>query len=169
MQPDHIQDETNAPKDALDPLHPNQLWVLRIRAALVAALLVVAAWALDMGLLRETALAPSVVPAGVLAAALLAMLILPARRYRAWGYKEREDELLIRRGLWVRVRTIVPFGRVQHIDVAQGPIERRFGLATLILHTAGTHGAAVPLPGLLHDQAEAMRDRIRAKIRQDLV
>ena len=67
-----------------------------------------------------------------------------------------------------RIRTVVPFGRVQHIDVAQGPIERSFGLATLILHTAGTRGASVPLPGLLFDEAERMRDRIRVKIRQDL-
>ena len=49
-----------------------------------------------------------------------------------------EDEIEIRRGRLVRVRTIVPFGRVQHIDVAQGPIQRPFGLGTLILHTAGT-------------------------------
>ena len=95
--------------------------------------------------------------------------VLPVRRYRGWGYREGEDEIEIRRGLLIRVRTIVPFGRVQHIDVAQGPIQRMFGLGTLILHTAGTHGASVPLPGLPVAEAEAMRDRIRAKIRQDLV
>jgi hypothetical protein len=67
------------------------------------------------------------------------------------------------------VRTVVPFGRVQHIDTTQGPIERRLGLATLILHTAGTRSAAVSLPGLREADAEQMRDRIRAKIRQDLV
>ena len=110
-------------------------------------------------------------PATVAAGSLLwrSSRCLPRRRYRAWGYREGEDELHVRRGLLVRVRTIVPFGRVQHIDVAQGPIERRFGLATLILHTAGTRGASVPLPGLPHGEAERMRDRIRAKIRQDLV
>ena len=62
----------------------------------------------------------------------------------------------------------MPFARVQHIDLAQGPIERRYGLARLILHTAGTRGASIPLPGLAREEAEAMRDRIRAKIREDL-
>lgn len=152
----------------MTPLHPNQLWVFRIRGAIAAIVVVAAAWALDAGLLRETALRPGLVPAAAGLLGLAAILLLPGRRYRAWGYREEEDELHVRSGLFTRVRTVVPFGRVQHIDVAHGPIERRFGLATLILHTAGTRGAAVPLPGLLHADAEAMRDRIRVKIRQDL-
>jgi membrane protein YdbS with pleckstrin-like domain len=166
---DEIEGEAHAAPAAVTLLHPNQIWVLAIRAGLFAALLVIAAFAADMGPLRRTPLAPFVLPISVLMVGLLATLILPRRRYRRWGYKEGEDELEIRRGMVMRVRTIVPFGRVQHIDVAQGPIQRPFGLATLILHTAGTQGAAVPLPGLLHADAEAMRDRIRAKIRQDLV
>ena len=153
----------------MQPLHPNQIWVIRIRAAITALFLLVPAAIVDWGPLRE-----SEVPAGLLtgAAVLLALfltIVMPARRYRAWGYEEGEDELHIRHGVWTRVRTAVPFGRVQHIDVAQGPVERMFGLSTLILHTAGTRGAAVPLPGLLQGDCEAMRDRIRSKIRQDLV
>jgi len=167
---DEIQDEESAaPAAAMTPLHPNHIWVLAIRAGLFASLLVIAAFAADLGPLRRTPIPPLVLPLVVLALGLLATLVLPRRRYRRWGYKEGEDELEIRRGMVMRVRTIVPFGRVQHIDVAQGPIQRPFGLATLILHTAGTQGAAVPLPGLDHSAAEAMRDRIRAKIRQDLV
>ena len=150
------------------PLHPGQLWVLRIRAAIFSLFPLVAALGADAGPLRETAVPPGLVPALVAGLVLVGLLVLPARRYRAWGYHEGEDELHIRRGLWVRVRTIVPFGRVQHIDVAQGPVERLFGVATLILHTAGTRGSAVALPGLAHADAEAMRDRIRAKIRQEL-
>jgi len=161
--------ETKAAQAAMAPLHPDQIKVLRIRAMLIAAPLVVAAFVLDLGPLRDTPVPAYAVPATVLLLGLAAVLALPARRYRRWGYGEGEDELAIRRGMWVRVRTIVPFGRVQHIDVAQGPIERRYGLATLILHTAGTRGAAVPLPGLDHGLAEAMRDRIRVKIRQELM
>lgn len=166
------EDETGATHDiaaAMQPLHPSQISVMRIRAMLVSAVALAIAYGLDMGPLRETPVPEYALPGLVLLAALYLVLILPGRRYRAWGYAEGEDELAIRRGVLVRTRTIVPFGRVQHIDVAQGPIERRFGLATLILHTAGTRSAAVALPGLLHEEAEAMRDRIRAKIRQDLV
>jgi membrane protein YdbS with pleckstrin-like domain len=94
---------------------------------------------------------------------------LPGRRYRAWGFAAGEDELTVKHGLMIRKVTIVPFGRVQHIDVAQGPVQRMLGLATLVLNTAGTRGAAVRLPGLLHPQAEEMREQIRSKIRQDLM
>ncbi|HEV2865737.1 MAG TPA: PH domain-containing protein [Allosphingosinicella sp.] len=153
----------------MTPLDPRQLWVLRVRAAVAGLLPLLLAAAVDRGALREAAALPvGTLPAAVAALVLLAVLVLPRRRYRAWGYREGEDELHVRHGLLVRVRTVVPFGRVQHIDVAQGPVERRFGLATLILHTAGTRGAAVPLPGLPHAEAEAMRERIRAKIRQEL-
>ena len=169
MQPDERGDEASDVAGAMTPLHEDQVHVLRLRAALVAALIVIGAFVLDMAFAGETPVPRYAVPGAVLVVALAAILILPRRRYRAWGYNEGEDELAIRRGVWTRVRTVVPFGRVQHIDIAQGPIERRFDLATLILHTAGTRGAAVPLPGLKHDLAEAMRDRIRAKIRQDLV
>ncbi|MFN3945093.1 MAG: PH domain-containing protein [Allosphingosinicella sp.] len=156
---------------AMTPLHPNQIWAMRIRAAMVAAALSAAAAALDMGPLRDLPAAPGPgIAAGAVAAiAFIAAFLLPIRRYRAWGYREEEDELHIASGLWIRLRTAVPFGRVQHIDVAQGPIERPLGLATLILHTAGTRGSAVALPGLPVAEAERMRDRIRAKIRQDLV
>ncbi len=151
------------------PLHPDQIWVLRIRFLILGLFLLVAALLIDFGLLPETE-----VPAGLLTGAtaligLAGLIVLPGRRYRAWGYREEEDELHIRHGVWIRVRTAVPFGRVQHIDVAQGPIERRFGLARLILHTAGTRSAQLPLPGLTQSEAEKMRDRIRARIRLDLL
>ena len=71
------------------------------------------------------------------------------------------------RGLLFRSDTVVPFGRVQHIDVLQGPIERGYGLATLVLHTAGTHNASVTLPGLAHADAAAMREEIRAHVKRE--
>jgi uncharacterized protein len=156
---------------AMRPLHPNQIWVLRIRAAIPAAIISVAAFVIDLGPARDIPFAPAqgTVPAAVAALASLAALLLPRRRYRRWGYLVEEDELHIRYGVWTRVRTAIPFGRVQHIDVAQGPVERPFGLSTLILHTAGTRGSAVALPGLKTADAERMRDLVRAKIRQDLV
>ena len=157
-----------AAERVMTPLHPDQRKVLRIRTALASAFPLLFAAAVDLGSLRGNGLPPGLVTGAVAALALLAIVLLPGRRYRAWGYHEGEDELQIRRGLLVRVRTIVPFGRVQHIDIAQGPVERPFGLATLILHTAGTRGAAVPLPGLALAVAEGMRDRIRAKTRQEL-
>ena len=163
--PDEYQDETSA----MTPLDPRQIKVLRIRTGLFVLAAALIAFVLDLGPLRETVLPPLAVPGLVLLLGLALAAVYPPRRYRGWGYREGEEEIEIRRGRMIRVRTIVPFGRVQHIDVAQGPIQRPFGLATLVLHTAGTHGASVRLPGLRHDDAEAIRDRIRAKIKQDLV
>ena len=155
--------------DPMTALHPNQVWVLRIRGAIASIFPIVAVSILSRSLPPEVPIDPSLIPIAVLLLAAGALVLLPQRRWRAWGYLEEVDELHIRYGLFTRMRTVVPFGRVQHIDVAQGPVERGFGLATLILHTAGTRGASVPLPGLPFDEAERMRDRIRAKIRQDLM
>ena len=169
MPTDEQAEPTHESGDAMQSLHPSYASVLRIRAAALFATLLIGAWFVDAGPLRDTPMPEYALPGAIALITLYAVLVLPGRRYRAWGYAEGEDELAVRRGLWVRTRTIVPFGRVQHIDVAQGPVERRYGLATLVLHTAGTRSASVPLPGLLHAEAEAMRDRIRAKIRQDMV
>ncbi|HST36545.1 MAG TPA: PH domain-containing protein [Allosphingosinicella sp.] len=169
MGGDEQAGQTHDGAAAMQSLDPNQIKVMRIRAALVSAGALVIAFVLDLGPLRETP-APAYALSGVvLLLALYLVLVFPGRRYRAWGYGEGEDELAVRHGVLVRRHTIVPFGRVQHIDVAQGPIERRYDLATLILHTAGTRSASVSLPGLKQPDAEALRDRIRAKIRQDLV
>lgn len=150
------------------PLDPRQLSVLRIRALLTVLLLLAALFGLDAGPLRQTPL-----PFGVVSGSAALLLILwglwsPGRRYRSWAYNVQEEELHIQHGLWTKVRTIVPFGRVQHIDVSQGPIERQFGIGRIILHTAGTRGSAVALPGLAFQEAGRLRDLIRSHIRQDL-
>ncbi len=154
---------------AMQPLAPGHLKVLRVRAALGAAALLLAALTLDAGLWRGGRAPVGLATFVALGLGSYLAFVLPGRRYRAWGYREADEEIFIRSGLLIRSLRVVPFGRVQHIDVSQGPIQRAFEVATLTLHTAGTSGAAVPLPGLHVAEAEAMRDRIRAKIRQDLM
>ena len=152
----------------LTPVDANFVWVLRTRAATSALLLFLAVVALDATALRETNVPLGLVSGLVALLGLAFVAWLPRRRWRAWAYREGEDELDIRHGRLVRVRTVVPYARVQHIDVSEGPVERRFGLATLILHTAGTRAASVGLPGLPRDEADRLRDRIRLKIRQEI-
>ncbi|GMM91726.1 PH domain-containing protein [Qipengyuania sp. MTN3-11] len=107
--------------------------------------------------------------AAVPALVLVALLIFrfPSRRWAARGYALSDDRLRVVRGILFHSDTIVPFGRVQHIDVDQGPLERAYDLATLTVHTAGTHNASVQLPGLAHEDALAMRETIRAAIERD--
>lgn len=154
--------------EGMTPLDPKQLTLLRIRGTIAAVIMVAGTGVADLALLRGTAVPPGLVSAAAFVAAVLAVAVLPARRYRAWGYRMDEDELHLAYGVWTRVHTIVPFGRVQHIDVVQGPLQRGLGLGTLVLHTAGTATAAVHLPGLAWEEAGRMRDVIRAKVREDL-
>jgi membrane protein YdbS with pleckstrin-like domain len=85
----------------------------------------------------------------------------PALAYRHTRYRVDLDGIEIRRGVYWRSVTQVPRSRVQHTDVSQGPLERRYGLGTLVLYTAGTDHARVILPGLAHEDATALRDRLK--------
>lgn len=171
VQTDETSDEAGGFHDgaALTPLDPRQRTVLRVRFAIALLIPVIAMAVLDIGPIRETPVPQGLAPGIMALIALIGVIVLPGRRYRAWGYRESADELFIRHGLFQRVTTVVPFGRVQHIDISQGPVERSCGVATLSLHTAGTRSAEVSLPGLAREDAERMRDRIRAQIRQDLL
>jgi uncharacterized protein len=93
--------------------------------------------------------------------ALIAVVawIVERGRYRAWGYAEREDDLIVTRGLMFRHVSVVPYGRMQFIDVTAGPIDRAFGLATVQLHTAAAATDA-RIPGLIRSDADALRDRL---------
>jgi membrane protein YdbS with pleckstrin-like domain len=111
---------------------------------------------------------------GVLAAAWIGVLVavapaagavlswvLVGRACRSWGYAERADDLLVRHGLLVRRLSVVPYGRMQFVDVTAGPIERRLGIATVHLHTAAAASDAV-IPGLPTAEAARLRDRLAA-------
>jgi membrane protein YdbS with pleckstrin-like domain len=89
------------------------------------------------------------------------LLVAVQRRWQAWGYAERSDDLLVRRGVLVRRVSVVPYGRMQYVDVTAGPLDRRLGLATVTLHTAAAATDA-SIPGLLADEASRLRDRLAA-------
>jgi uncharacterized protein len=84
----------------------------------------------------------------------------PPIEYKRFTYVLEHDHIEIRHGVIWRTVTSVPKSRVQHIDVAQGPVERRYGLATLSIYTAGTEFARVDLPGLAYGRAVEIRDRL---------
>jgi membrane protein YdbS with pleckstrin-like domain len=96
--------------------------------------------------------------AAVLVAGALAWRFVD-RRYGSWSYAEREDDLLVRRGVMFARLSVVPYGRMQFIDVTAGPLERAFGLATVRLHTAAAATDA-RIPGLDREEAGRLRDRL---------
>src|SRR5512133_1080545 len=102
--------------------------------------------------------AGAIASASVLALGILAGWFVE-RRVRAWAYLERDEDLLVRRGVFVRRLSVIPYGRMQFIDVTAGPVERTFKLATLRMHTAAAASDA-RIPGLSRPEAERLRDRL---------
>jgi membrane protein YdbS with pleckstrin-like domain len=82
-------------------------------------------------------------------------------RYRAWRFEVRDDTLYIERGVLVKVRTVVPYVRVQHVDARRGPIERVLGLGSVVVFTAGSRGADVSIPGLVAERADDVQETLR--------
>jgi membrane protein YdbS with pleckstrin-like domain len=98
-----------------------------------------------------------------------AIVAWPPVGYRHTSYQVTEQGIRIRRGVFWRSVATVPRSRVQHTDVSQGPIERAYELATLVMYTAGTQHSSVLLPGLAHETALAIRDHLIAGGEDDAV
>lgn len=164
-------DESIAAFDGVDlkPVEPGHVAVMRVVTLLNVLPLAVGATAVDMLAIRAADGPVGLLTTAAWLAAMVAVVIMPSRRYMSLGYAMNDAELRVARGFFFRVDTIVPFVRVQHIDVGQGPIERRWGLSHLVVHTSGTHNSTVTLPGLKADDAAAMRDSIRRHIQTDFV
>jgi len=97
----------------------------------------------------------------VLGAGFVWSWVLIGRNQRSWKYAERDDELLVSHGIMFRELVVVPYGRMQFVDVTAGPLERAYGIATVELHTA-TPATDAKIPGLHPDEAGRLRDRLSA-------
>ncbi|MGH2534723.1 MAG: PH domain-containing protein [Thermomicrobiales bacterium] len=93
----------------------------------------------------------------VLAIAIPSAIWAPALRWRHWRYEVRDLEVDLQHGWWTNTRTLVPMVRIQHVDTKRGPLERRFGLASVVLYTAA---GSREIPALALDVAVTVRDRI---------
>lgn len=100
--------------------------------------------------------------AGVFALFTVWLLWLIPRQVRAIGYAEAEDDLLVKKGVAFKNLSVIPYGRMQYVDVNQGPIVRRFGMSQVTLYTASPTTDA-SLPGLPEAEAHRLRDRLTAR------
>jgi membrane protein YdbS with pleckstrin-like domain len=82
--------------------------------------------------------------------------------YRSWGFAERADDLLVTNGVFIRRLVVVPYGRMQFVDVTAGLLEQWMGIATVRLHTAAAATDA-RIPGLPAADAALLRDRLAQK------
>jgi membrane protein YdbS with pleckstrin-like domain len=156
--------EDGTPLLSVEPAYLN---VLRLRTLVSWLPLIVAALVLDRTVLDDLPV-QGLLPGLVAVLAIVVILVAPRRVWRRLGYRLDPALLQVVRGWMFHSDTVVPFVRVQHIDVTRGPLDKMFGTSTLVVHTAGTHNSVVTLPGLAPDRAADIRDVIRGHIRTDL-
>jgi membrane protein YdbS with pleckstrin-like domain len=147
------------PAERLDP-RAMTLW--RITGILNVLPLLVGACIVTLALVRlgDVSFFFAVLPVlAVLALGVVVVGVAPGLRWRRWRYEIRPDEIDLQRGiLWVG-RTLVPLARIQHVDTRQGPLQRRFGLSTVVFYTAAGPNQ---IPELSTPVAVGVRDRIAA-------
>ena len=145
-----------------DPLEPEGVDFVPVSAGLVTVrVTAVLIWTL-VPALACAVVAVLVTPwvwtgVGVLLGVMAWLLWLVPRQVRAIGFAETREEFLIRRGIMFRSLTVVPYGRIQYVDVSEGPIARRYGIASITLHTASAETSA-SLDGLPAAEAARLRD-----------
>lgn len=105
------------------------------------------------------------VGAGIFAGLVIWLLWLIPAQVKKLGWKETADELLLSRGKVFHTYTVVPYGRIQFVDVTAGPIERIFGLKSVELHTASASSDS-SISGLVAAEADALRDRLAVQARE---
>ena len=152
-------DDLFAPSDvSWTPVSPKLAAVRRVTSAILCGVTAIAGL-LAFGLMLSWLYAGLWVL--VIAAVFAWSWSLIGRNQRSWKYAEREDELLVSHGIMFRQLVVVPYGRMQFVDVAAGPLERSYGIATVELHTA-TPATDAKIPGLHPDEASRLRDRLSA-------
>ncbi len=153
-----MQIDEDGSEQALDWSSPSpRLRVLRryeVAGTTLAALVLAAGIAIAVG----TATAAVVAVVCVILVGSIADVVA-GRRVGAWSYTERAEDLLVRRGVMFRRMSVIPYGRMQYVEVTAGPFERAFGLATVQMHTAAAASDA-RIPGLPTTEAARLRDQL---------
>ncbi|WP_164021031.1 PH domain-containing protein [Pyxidicoccus trucidator] len=154
----------------LEALPSNALTLFRvaglIRVAVYGVLATVAGFVLS---LTKVGWWAWLLPCAVVLVTLTLVAWYPQRAHRRWGWALREHDLLIAHGVLVQQLVSIPAGRIQHVDVHQGPIERALGLARLQVYTASGGGADGEIPGLARETADALREKLVRREADDVV
>lgn len=156
-QPDAAR--SSATDSAVRGLDDRVLRLWRIRVLLIAVPICLA---MGTGLAFLDAIVGVVGAASILGVAVAAGWAWTSLVWRAWRFAVGPDALILEHGVVVRVRSTVPYHRIQHIDTKVGPLEQRLGLASLVLHTAAATSDAT-IPGIDADQIDEVRLQILAR------
>jgi uncharacterized protein len=156
---DHVADAFAPPSVGWTPVSPRLATARRIVLSLEYLLVIGGGVAIALSPLGRGWLVAYAVVAVI---AFVWIWWIIGRRVRSFGYAERADDLLVVSGILVRRLVIVPYGRMQMVDLTAGPIDRWLGISTVQLHTAAATTDAT-IPGLLPEDAVALRDRLAAR------
>lgn len=144
------------------------LWVWRVKALLgvgvvATAALLAGAAAAASGVRLAVAGLP---PVAVLLVGLAVTAVVPQAAFARWRFVVGDEWLELRHGVVIHSRSWVPWFRIQHVDVEQGPLERWLGLVHLVVHTASASSDAT-IPGIREGDADEVRALIMSRVRSD--
>ncbi len=146
-------------KEPANQLNIRALTVWRISASITIALILL----VPIGLIVISFIFPIPLWIGfsllalTLALSLFFIVLYPKLQWRKWRYEVIESEIDIQHGVFIVKRTLIPMVRVQHVDTQQGPLLRKFNLASVTISTAAT---AHEIPALDVAEADQLRDRL---------
>lgn len=151
----------------LQPIERNYWKVLQLRW-LFTAVILLAAGGLAIGFIHKLQ-NPAII--GIASGGWLLIIVLSyifmRESFRRTAYAMREKDVLFRTGWIIRRIQVCPFNRIQHCSVHAGPLERRYGLSSISLFTAGSDGSDIKIPGLTDATAASIREFIMQKVRTD--
>ncbi|WP_094228198.1 PH domain-containing protein [Methanolobus psychrotolerans] len=152
----------NAPSEHIDPRALKAWFITGILEGFVLLLIPISYLVLDRYFWDLPVIWGRVGIAVVAIYVIWEALIAPQLRMRFWRYEIRENEIDIQRGIFIIRRTLIPMGRVQHVDTEYGPVMRYFGLATLRVSTAATDHS---IPALSKEKASELMGEIASLAR----
>lgn len=168
MQPPSQPSISSDPREQLDP-NARRIWVIGDLIGTIVLTLIVLGVALLVRWLADLHWIWVVIPVViVLGLGLAWAIVTPRIRYNQWRFAIRDDEVDLAHGIVVKTRQIIPMARIQHVDTTRGPIQRHYGLASVVFYTAA---GAMTIPELADERAADVRDRIAAlaKVNDDLL
>lgn len=148
----------------LIPVEKEYLKVIRIEWLIISVILIIAS-----GVLMFLSPTFQRLPANVLLVAFVLMVIIVYFLFQTMAFKKkayglRDKDIIYQNGVIIQQTSICPFNRIQNSSVSSGPFERKYGLATLHLYTAGTSGADIHIKGLKEETAQEIKEYIAKKI-----
>lgn len=155
------------PEKRLDP-KAKKLWIINNLIGVVVLVAIASGIMVTLHRWRDVGLVWTIgIPVAIAVAACLVAWVDAVVRYRIWHYEIRPDEVDLQHGLITQRRQLVPMSRIQHVDTRQGPLERRYGLATVLFYTAA---GGMEIPALSVEHAAEVRNQIAAlaKVHDDL-